>query len=153
MLPMRIAPYLAFLLCAATLHAEDLKLTAKEAGSIKSYDLQELQAQATAITGELVKVKFNYRMPETTRLDGEKLKGTIMFQRTNVTTGAVKTGTMATIVPQEGRAWFMKVPATPSRASIVVFGRVKIVEDIPQLEMLGRELKSTLKGPTIVWEP
>jgi hypothetical protein len=151
--PTRIALLLVTLLCASTLRAEDLKLTPKEAQSIKSYDLHELQAQSTAITNDLVKVKFTYRLPDTERLDGEKLKGTIMYQTTNVTSGAVKTGTMVAIVPPEGRPWFMKVAtAANSRRPLLVYGRVKIVENVAQFEMVGRELKSTLKGPAIVWE-
>jgi hypothetical protein len=156
----RIALLLVTLLCAsaAPLFAEDakeLKLTPKEAQSIKSYDLHELQAQATAISSDLVKVKFTYRLPDTLRLENdEKLQGTIMYQTTNVTTGAVKTGTMVAIVPKEGRAWFMKVPtAANSRRPLLVYGKVKIVENIPQFEMLGREVKNTLKGPSLVWEP
>jgi hypothetical protein len=161
--PTRFALLLVTLLCAsaAPLRAEDtketkeLKLTTKEAQSIKSYDLHELQAQATAISSDLVKVKFTYRMPDTVRLENdEKLQGTIMYQTTNVTTGAVKTGTMVAIVPKEGRAWFMKVPtAANSRRPLLVYGKVKIVENIPQFEMLGREVKNTLKGPVLVWEP
>jgi hypothetical protein len=57
-------------------------------------------------------------------------------------------------VPKEGRPWFMKVPtAANSRRPLLVYGKVKIVENVPQFEMLGREVKNTLKGPVLVWEP
>lgn len=152
--PTRFALLLVTLLGAWTVRAEELKLTTKEAQSIKSYDLHELQAQSTAISSDLVKVKFTYRLPDTLRLENDKLQGTIMYQTTNVTTGAVKTGTMVAIVPPEGRAWFMKLPtATNSRRPLLVYGKVKIVENVPQFEMLGREVKNTLKGPAIVWDP
>lgn len=147
----RLAPLLVTLLLSLTLRAEEVKLTQKETAAIKSYDLAELQAQATVLSGELVKVKFTHRVPETERLDGEKLKGTILFYDTNITTGAVKSGTMLAVVPQEGRSWFIKVPTTPSRRTLLAYGRVKIVENVAQFEMLGRELKTSLKGTTIVW--
>lgn len=150
----RLAALLAiFVFAGAAGRGEEVKLTPKEASAIKSYDLHELQAQATVLNTELLKVKFNYRLPETELLDEGVLKGTIAFSATNVTTGVAKTGSMMVLVPKEGRAWFMKVPTlATSRRPLYAFARLHIKENIPQLELLGRELKSTLKGPQIVWE-
>jgi hypothetical protein len=150
----RLAAWLAILVLAGSVVcAEEVKLTPKEASAIKSFDLHELQAQATVLNNELLKVKFNYRLPETELLDDSVLKGTIAFSATNVTTGVAKTGSMMVLVPKEGRAWFMKIPTLPSsRRPLYAFARLHIKENVPQLELLGRELKSTLKGPQIVWE-
>jgi hypothetical protein len=150
---MKALAFLLMLLLSAPLRAADPPaITAKEVAGMKSYDAQQLQAQASALSGDVVKVKFTYRLPETTIGDNDSLKGTIGITITNPN-GTVREGTFPVLIPKEGRAWFMKVPtATTSRRPFYAIARVQLNENVPQALLLGREVRNDFKGPQLIWE-
>jgi hypothetical protein len=56
------------------------------------------------------------------------------------------------IVPAESVKWFMARPAKyTARRTAIVFVRIKFVKDALIAELLGREMKTDIKGSRIVW--
>lgn len=141
------------LFATATLWAQDAAtVTAQELAGMKSYDVQQLQAQASALSGDLVKVKFTYRMPTTTIGNNDSLSGTIGFNVSNPN-GTVREGTFPVVLPKEGRAWFMKIPtAATSRRPFYAIARIQLNDNVPQALLLGREVRTDFKGPQLIWE-
>ncbi len=131
-------------------------LTRDEATKIKSYDVDEIGSKGPALEGQIVKVKFNYRTKMATAKPDGTLAGELALYRYRDTIGGggLRYGSLATTVPAEGIAWFMKIPTEDmSRATLIVFARLgkSTLSGRPAAELLGREIKSDMKGSRIVW--
>jgi hypothetical protein len=133
--------------------APGVPIDAKVAQTIQSYDVAKIAEKGPALAGQIVKVKFNYRSREAGKEQDGKFHGTLRIWRTtnNVGNYSLRSGGLAVIVPPEAEAWFLKLPTDDaSRASLIVIARLGANPDAPA-ELLGREIKTDMKGPKIVW--
>jgi ribosomal protein L29 len=154
---MRIRPALAaslLLICAPAL--ADTEIRREEAASLRSYDLEDLAAKAHSLEGQLVRLKFNYRLATFQKEKDGSIKGRLMIwrYRPTATRTTLTSGSCEVTVPEEGIPWFMKVPTTESRGSLLVIARVEKSDEstgIPKATVLGREVKTDTKGSRIVW--
>ena len=142
-----------FAVMTAQLHA-DVEISREEAGSIQSYDLDKFTDKAVQLEGKIVKLKFNYRLKDVEKKEDGTLTGDLRIWKYG--SGAVgstyKSGGIAVTVPPEGAGWFLKVPTTESRATLIVIAKIgKSQSGSPSAELLGREIKTDLKGSRIVW--
>jgi len=148
-------PLAIVLLTLALRSFADVELTREEAASIQGYDLDKLGSKAPQLEGKIVRLKFSYRENSVKKNDDGSISGELRIWRPS--TGAIGSyyrygGTYVT-VPAEGAEWFLKLPtATTSRGTVTVIARVgKPKLDQPTAEILGREIKTDLKGSRIVW--
>ena len=129
----------------------DTELTREEATTLQSYDLDKFADKAPQIEGKIIRLKFNYRLPTITKKDDGSIAGKLGLWRTR--TGAVgsrlKYGDLSVVVPPEGAAWFTELPISEySRATLNVIARVG---ESGRVELLGREVKTDLKGSHVFW--
>lgn len=131
----------------------DEPITREEAATLKSYDLDKLEAIIVQLENKVVRLKFNYRRPDVDRTKDGVVGGTLAFWRysTAAAGSTYKSGFMDVVVPPAGMEWFMKLPTTESRASLFVIARIHKDEDGHYAHILGREVKTDLKGSRVVW--
>jgi hypothetical protein len=134
----------------------DLEIKREEAANLPSVDIQKLNYRGLEYEGKIVRLKFNYRSSVVEKLkEGGGLSGTLSIWQSNAyVTRPQKSGNVKVTVPPEGVAWFMKIPTTyDSRSTLVVIARITKAsgEAYPQAELLGREIKTDLKGSKVLW--
>ena len=110
---------LSFLAVCGTLFG-DTEITREEATTLRSYDLNDLMAKRPALEGQLIRLKFNYRSSAVEKKDGA-ITGRLMIWRYQSTRSRtiMKSGTCVVSVPEEGVQWFLKLPTTESRGSLL----------------------------------
>lgn len=139
-----------------SLHAADpvvgTELTREQATKIVSYDLDKLEDKAPMLSGEIVRLKFNYRSTHVTKKPDGSMDGELLLWK--YPTGAVgstyKSGSLLVTVPTEGVEWFMKQPSIEARATLLIYARLPEGKG-RRAVLLGREIKTDVKGPRIVW--
>jgi hypothetical protein len=133
----------------------DVPITREEAQSLKSYDLGQVEKEGPALEGKLVRLKFNYRSAEVKKDNDGSVSGTLMIwlYRGYATSTILRQGDLGITVPPEGAAWFMKIPTVEGRATTNAIARMKKGKKNGPLtaELLGREIKTDVKGPRVVW--
>lgn len=115
--------------------------TIEELRNVKTLDVGRMQEQVEAVRGKVVKVKFQCRDPQHVTY-GTGLRGQLLswheksrsWWRLNV------------IIPQEGMAWYLALPTTKENEKFV-YARLHG----PNGYLLGREIRTGLKGPETVW--
>ena len=147
-------PFFAVVLLALTwpsLAAVDL--TRDEAAAIKSLDLQDVEQQGPKMIDQVVKLKCTRRGTAADPLPDGTYSGILGYYTSNaVMTGRVRSGMITTVVPKEGLEWFMKLPTIDTRKSVIVFAKLTKGQDgLIRATLLGRELKTDIKGSHIVW--
>lgn len=129
----------------------DYELTREEASTMKSYRLEELNKLIGTLDGRIVRIKFMNREPDVVRAqNGPATGGVIEYLRDP--DGMLST--MRVTVDAGGADWFQRLPAgQPRRDSrmIQAIGRVGLEKGRPHIHILGREVKTDLKGPRVVW--
>lgn len=142
---------LAAVLCLAS--GADTEIPRDEAAAIKSYDLDDFMEQRDMLEGKIVKLKFTYRSREVSKKpDGSAISTLHLYRYRNTVGAETETGQQQVLIPKEGMDWFYKLPASGSRRSYVVFARVVKGEDGGVVaELLGRDMKTALKGSVISW--
>jgi hypothetical protein len=73
----------------------------------------------------------------------------IWVSSSRTTNGVYKSGMLDVTVPADGVEWFLKQPSKESRASLLIYARMS--EDGKKAKLLGREIRTDLKGPKIIW--
>ena len=147
----------AFLLSFAALSAaekavEGVEISREEATSVKSVDPDSLGDKVLELDGKLVRLKFTYRLQNVEKKPDGALEGSVGIWRYSASTKPTKYGLVKVSVPPAGAAWFQRLPTSEaSRASIVVIARITNADTSPKAELLGREIKTDLKGARIVW--
>ena len=135
-----------------TLHTNGTEISQEEARSIPSMDLEKLEEKEPTLAGKIVRLKFNYRSGDVTKKDDGSMTGRISFWKNNSGFSAYnyKSGHRRVGIPAEGVDWFLKQPTKESRASLLVYARIPESTKEPVV-LLGREIKTDLKGSRIVW--
>ena len=144
----------AVLLAFALPTSADVELTREEATSIQGYDLDKLGDKHALLEGKIVRLKFNYRSQMVTKNEDGSVSGELRIWRPS--TGAIgsyyRAGATYVTVRAEGVAWFMKVSTTETRGTGTVLAKIgKPRQGQPTAELLGREIKTDLKGSRIIW--
>jgi len=133
----------------------DVPISREEAQSLKSYDLGQVEKQGPALEGKVVRLKFNYRSAAVKKADDGSISGTISvwLYRTYAAGSILREGDLSVAVPPEGAAWFMKISTVEERSTVNVIARMKKgkVAGTLAADLLGREVKTDVKGPRIVW--
>jgi hypothetical protein len=142
---------LPLVLLASPLYA-DLDLAPQEAASIKSFDVQKVSEQAVALNGQIVKIKFTCRESRITPEGDEGAKGGLYQWAFTSVTDRLRNGTMSAHIPKEAVAWFTKITTDyNSKKPYLVYARVVAAGNGSHVELLGRELKTDIRGSHIVW--
>jgi hypothetical protein len=131
-----------------------VEITREEAQKIVAYDLEKLADLGPAVAGQIVRLKFNYRSQSVDKDPSGKIMGTLRIWKylPYVSRGDyIRSGSIDVIVPAEGAEWFMKLPRTESRSSLLVYARMPDDLKKGRAELLGREIKTDFKGSRIVW--
>lgn len=133
----------------------DVDIKRTEAATIKNYDIPELEAKSSALEGQIVRLKFNYRGKDITeQKDGFSI-GRLGIWRTDSRAGRAgyKSGYIQVRVPAEAAAWFLKLTTDEmTHQTFTVIARVdKTDSERASVELLGREIKTDTKGSHIVW--
>jgi hypothetical protein len=138
---------------ASTTKGDDTEISRDEAVAIKSYDLDDFMDQRDLLEGKIVKLKFTYRSREVAKHPDGSATSTLFLYRYRNNIGAEsESGYQAVRIPKDGMDWFYKLPTTSSRKSHVVFAKVtKNAEGTLIAELLGRDMKTALKGSAISW--
>ena len=129
------------------------EISREEAAAIKSYDLDDFMDVRDQLEGKIVKLKFTYRSREVAKQPDGAATSTLHLYRYRNNIGAeTESGYQAVKIPKEGMEWFYKLPTTGSRKSHVVFAKItKTPEGNLVAELLGRDMKTALKGSAISW--
>jgi hypothetical protein len=136
---------------------EGIPITREEAASMKSVDIDKLGEQLPSYEGKIVKLRFNHRAAEISKKDDGTITGSIYFFRSAYDTRnanrETKFGEVYAVVPSAGADWFMKIPTSMgSRTTLYAIARIsKTQYGATQAELLGREIKTDLKGSRVIW--
>jgi hypothetical protein len=69
-----------------------------------------------------------------------------------MTTEKTRFGSIAAVIPKEAIAWFTKITTNEnSKKPFLVYARVVSAGSGSHVELLGRELKTDIRGSHIVW--
>lgn len=135
----------------ATFAVADVPITREEAGSIKGYRIEELNKAIGSLEGKLVRLKLMGREGEIKRAADGGLSG-ILIERLSNPDGSFQR--VPGSVASDGADWFMRLPVGyPERGGRVFYaiGRVEFRDGRPNVQILGREIKTDLKGSRVVW--
>ena len=139
-------PVIAFLLSAAACMA-DTPISREDAGKIKTYNLTELTALMPEAEEKVVKLKFTYRGDTVEKQEDGSLHSVIRYLGRNGEGGGISVH-----VPKDAVSWFLKLPyEATSRQTLVVFAKITKDESGTFAELLGREIKTDIEGPKIIW--
>jgi hypothetical protein len=149
----RALTLLAFVALAHSALAEE-PIDRALASSLKSYDCNDLTSKAHELDGKIIKLKFFVRNNTiSTEEDGSKRCYVSSFYYGN--RRDKEGGSVYVKIPEDGLAWFTKVPTNWSeqRSTFIVIGRVENSKSgaWPTVALLGREIKTDIKGSKIVW--
>ncbi len=150
---MKLLPTLAALGVLLLPAFGDVPITREQAGSIKALDVQEIEEKLPALDGQIIKIKFNRRLRDVEKRGEGGLTGSLgIYSYRYGTTGYTsRIGSVEVAVPAEATEWFMKITTDyNARKPLVVFARIN-ASGTPKADLLGREIKTDLKGPRIVW--
>lgn len=151
---MKLLALAAALAALITFARADVEIPREEAATLKSMDLEDIEKKAHELEGKIVRLKFNYRGTSAAKSADGGLKGSLHIYVSSLATNRAvsKFGSIEVTVPPEGAAWFTKIPTNESRATILVIARlVKGRYSGLAAELLGREIKTDLKGSRIIW--
>ena len=131
---------------------EGTEISREEATTVKSIDPDSLGDKVLELDGKLVRLKFTYRLQNVEKKPDGTLEGSVGIWRYSASTKPTKYGLVKVSVPPAGAAWFQRLTTSyASRASIVVIARITNADSSPKAELLGREIKTDLKGARVVW--
>lgn len=131
-------------------------ITAEDVRSIPSMSIAEIVAAADQLAGKVVKMTFRAQ-------SGELQNG---YGRLISAPGRKVEGLVSAVVPLAGVAWYRALPTRADGGTRTVIVRVIGVPKnptateapqgvrtmaLPRVEVLGRELKPSFKGPEFVW--
>ena len=134
---------------------EDVKLTREEVSALRSLDLEQIAKEGPALEGKVIRLKFNYRSASVQKSDDGSRAGSLgiwkLKYRPSITT--VQSATVSVKIPKEGAEWFMKIPSDEysQRATSQVVARIIKNQGSPSAQLLGREVKTDVKGSRVVW--
>ncbi len=149
-----LSPAAALLVLLSHSFSAPVEITRDEAQKMASYDLEKIEEYGPDLAEKIIRVKFNYRSKSVEKLPDGKIKGTLRIWKylpNTYRTDYIRSGSLDVIVPQEGVEWFMKIPPSETRATLLVYVRMPKDTKKGRAELLGREIKTDLKGSTIVW--
>lgn len=130
-----------------------IDIDTKVAQTLKSYTPPEFDAKKESLDGQIIKIKFTSRQTDITEGEGDLLSGGIRGEgsRSSKTSGGSSYLTVE--FPKDQKAWFAKIStAYDARVALTAIGKVKKGKyGSYVVELIGREIKTDMKGSKIVW--
>lgn len=143
------------LLTSASLaFAQGVDIDPALARSMKSMPVNEFQTRAAMLEGQVIKIKFNYRDREIVKNDDGTLSCRVktFLDSSRRRSADMAFGAVPVTFPAEALPWFSRISTDiESRAILVAIGRVKSVRGMPEVELIGREIKTDSRGSKVVW--
>jgi hypothetical protein len=115
----------------------------EELRNVPSMDVYQLTMKGYDIDGKIVKIRFDARPTASSKI-ANKVYGEI---------GTLHDSTwynVSVVVPPESEGWFFRIPNTKG-GPYSVYGRVSTGSRPPTITLLGREIRTTMHGPELVW--
>jgi hypothetical protein len=132
----------------------DVDLTRDEVSKIKNLDADSVGEKAAELQGQIVRMKFNYRTQQVTHNADGTYTGGLNIYRYGSRTGGKRyiSGHVGVVFPASAKAWFDKLPTDDlTHQSFSAIVRVTKYDPDTVVEILGREIKTDVKGSHIVW--
>jgi hypothetical protein len=130
----------------------------KVAQTLKTYTPPEFDTKKESLDGQIIKLKFTSRETDIRENKDGVLIGSVRNYDTKNSKAAGGSGYLTVSIPKEQKEWFTKITTNyEGRVSFTVIGKVKkglgyyAMLNGYGVELLGREIKTDMKGSKIVW--
>lgn len=125
--------------------------TAEELRNAKIADVVEISSNPPAFAGKFVKLKFYERSQEFAATKaGDLMEGRVQYHDAKANSAGIDV-----FFPKEAAAWFSKLPIDANlfqqTKSFTAYARISIEGGSPEADLMGREIKTDLKGPSLIW--
>ncbi len=154
--PVWLAVALLINVASAQLPALGIEIAKDEAQKMKTITCNELESKAITFDGQIVKLKFGYRDTAISKQADDSYTGMIQgyietSRKKSVDSGW---GMVNVAFSKDALAWFSKIPTNiDAHSVVVVIGKVEVPAggSAARVTLLGREIRTDMKGAKIVW--
>lgn len=150
-----IAAVVSSAFAQAPVKDEGVAIETKVAQSLKTLTPPELDTKKETLEGQIIKLRFTSRGTDIRETKDGKLSGEARGYETNTRKAAGGSSYLTVTFPPEQKDWFLRISTSyESRTPIVVIGRVvkgSSYYGSHTVDILGREIRTDLKGTRIIW--